>query len=111
MESFTIIYFVQGIINSAPECVNIDKFICKSKANDGSCLAGSASSSDQSEKSVSANPKSSRLPNMEPLPGTNFRFSQFPEKPHRKDATPSEISRGNIDSSYTVTFILDQLPK
>lgn len=51
------------------------------------------------------------LPCMEPVPGTKFGFCEFPKKPHKDGATPSEISHGNIDSSYTIDFIFKQLDR
>ncbi|XP_042882047.1 protein AAR2 homolog [Penaeus japonicus] len=42
------------------------------------------------------------LPDMVQRPGTEMRFSKFPEKPYREGATPAEITRYSLDSSYSI---------
>ena len=48
---------------------------------------------------------------MEPIPGTEIRFSKFPEKPHKTGATPKEITKGNLDSSFTLQSIVNNFEK
>lgn len=49
------------------------------------------------------------LPEMIPKPGTEFRFSKLPTKPYREGATPSEVTRYSLDSSYSVAQIVAEV--
>lgn len=54
----------------------------------------------------------SQLKNKTPFPmrsGMEIKFCEFPSKPYRDGASPSEISKGSIDSSYTMSYLLQQL--
>lgn len=42
------------------------------------------------------------LPEMTPKAGTEFRFSKFPARPYRDGATPGEVTRYSLDSSYSI---------
>lgn len=48
------------------------------------------------------------LPEMTPKAGTEFRFSKFPSQPYRDGATPSEVTRYSLDSSYSVRQMMDK---
>ena len=46
------------------------------------------------------------LPQLKPLPGTELRFTQFPERNFPEGATPAEITRHCLDSSYALDVML-----
>ncbi|CAH1796636.1 unnamed protein product [Owenia fusiformis] len=47
-----------------------------------------------------------RLPKMDTIPGTQIRFSEIPKKKYPEGATPSEITKYSIDSSYVTVKII-----
>lgn len=49
------------------------------------------------------------LPNLKPKPGTELRLTEIPDKHYPDDATPSEITRHSLDSSYVIHTILKKL--
>ncbi|CAL1683977.1 unnamed protein product [Lasius platythorax] len=49
------------------------------------------------------------LPNLKPRPGTELRLTEIPDKHYPDDATPSEITRHSLDSSYVLDVILKKL--
>lgn len=51
------------------------------------------------------------MPEMVPRPGTELRFSKFPSRPYREGATPSEITRYSLDSSYSVGKVIETLER
>lgn len=68
--------------------------------------------SDSAEKEGSAPKKKlPALPNMVQKPGTEMRFSKFPARPYREGATPSEITRYSLDSSYSIGQLVKGIEK
>lgn len=51
------------------------------------------------------------LPNLEPTEGTDFRFSKIPDQWYPENATPSEITKHSLDSSYLFEQLLIQHEK
>ena|SRR6218665_421666 len=49
----------------------------------------------------------SRLPNMQPCPGTQVQFTPIPRKKHPDGATVEEITRCNMDHSYVLKCTLE----
>ncbi|XP_072761899.1 protein AAR2 homolog [Anoplolepis gracilipes] len=49
------------------------------------------------------------LPNLKPKPGTELRLTEIPDKHYPDDATPSEITRHSLDSSYVLDAVLKKL--
>lgn len=49
------------------------------------------------------------LPDLKPKPGTELRLSQLPEKHYPDGATPTEITKHSLDSSYVLDIVLDKL--
>ncbi|XP_014482230.1 PREDICTED: protein AAR2 homolog [Dinoponera quadriceps] len=49
------------------------------------------------------------LPDLKPKPGTELRLTEIPDKRYPDDATPSEITRHSLDSSYTLSATLRKL--
>lgn len=49
------------------------------------------------------------LPNLKPKPGTELRLTEIPDKHYPDDATPSEITRHSLDSSYALDIVLKKL--
>lgn len=49
------------------------------------------------------------LPDLKPRPGTELRLTEMPDKHYPDNATPSEITRHSLDSSYTLSTILRKL--
>ncbi|XP_060083524.1 protein AAR2 homolog [Ylistrum balloti] len=59
-----------------------------------------------SEGPVSFQEAEDRLPDMKTTPGTSLRFSIIPKNKFPPGSSPSEITKHNIDSSYTLECIL-----
>ncbi|XP_046820365.1 protein AAR2 homolog isoform X1 [Vespa crabro] len=49
------------------------------------------------------------LPDLKPIPGTELRLSQLPEKHYPDGATPTEITKHSLDSSYVLDIVLNKL--
>ncbi|XP_053994996.1 protein AAR2 homolog [Hylaeus volcanicus] len=49
------------------------------------------------------------LPDLKPKPGTELRLSKLPDKSYPDDATPTEITKHSLDSSYALDTLLDTL--
>ncbi|PSN50423.1 Protein AAR2 [Blattella germanica] len=48
------------------------------------------------------------LPQLRPRPGTEVRFTPFPERNFPEGATPAEITQHSLDSSYVLNLMLDK---
>jgi hypothetical protein len=42
------------------------------------------------------------LPHLKPVPGTELRFTQFPERHFPEGSTPSQITHHSLDSTYVL---------
>jgi A1 cistron-splicing factor AAR2 len=42
------------------------------------------------------------LPHLKPVPGTELRFTQFPERHFPEGSTPAEITHHSLDSTYVL---------
>lgn len=49
------------------------------------------------------------LPDLKPRPGTELRLTEIPNKHYPDDATPSEITRHSLDTSYVLDSTLKKL--
>lgn len=49
------------------------------------------------------------LPDMKPKPGTELRLSKIPGKQYPDGASPTEITKHSLDTSYALDTILKQL--
>ncbi|XP_006611900.1 protein AAR2 homolog [Apis laboriosa] len=49
------------------------------------------------------------LPDMKPKPGTELRLSKIPNKQYPDGASPTEITKYSLDSSYVLDIILNDL--
>lgn len=49
------------------------------------------------------------LPDMKPKPGTELRLSKIPNKQYPDNATPNEITKHSLDSSYALDTFLNKL--
>jgi len=49
------------------------------------------------------------LPDLKPTPGTELRLTEIPDKHYPDDATPSEITRHSLDTSYVLDTTLKKL--
>lgn len=49
------------------------------------------------------------LPNLKPMPGTELRLSKLPDKNFPDGASPTEITRHSLDSSYALDTVLNTL--
>lgn len=49
------------------------------------------------------------LPDLKPKPGTELRLTELPDKHYPDDATPSEITRHSLDTSYVLDTTLKKL--
>lgn len=46
------------------------------------------------------------LPDLKPVPGTEIRFTQFPERSYPDGSTPAEITKHSLDSSYVLEYLI-----
>jgi A1 cistron-splicing factor AAR2 len=46
------------------------------------------------------------LPQLKPTPGTELRFTQFPERNFPEGSTPAEITHHSLDSTYVLETML-----
>ncbi|XP_015119378.1 protein AAR2 homolog [Diachasma alloeum] len=49
------------------------------------------------------------LPDMKPLPGTELRLTELPDKYYPDDATPTEITQHSLDSSYALNILFKKV--
>ncbi|KAK2586684.1 hypothetical protein KPH14_011726 [Odynerus spinipes] len=49
------------------------------------------------------------LPDLKPKPGTELRLTQLPDKHYPDGATPTEITKHSLDSSYVLDIVLNKL--
>ena len=49
------------------------------------------------------------LPNLKPKHGTELRLTELPERNYPDGATPMEITRYSLDSSYALQTVLQKL--
>lgn len=49
------------------------------------------------------------LPDLKPKPGTELRVTELPQKFYPDDATPAEITRHSLDTSYALDLLLSKL--
>lgn len=106
-----------GKISSVPELVSQNQSFsssaAKKKKNEGNISQSSEmQSSGQNQQecaTTSSQPYKSSIPDMEPVPGTEIRFSKFPSRPYPEGATPSEITRFSLDSSYSVGKLVENI--
>ncbi|XP_011498606.1 PREDICTED: protein AAR2 homolog [Ceratosolen solmsi marchali] len=91
-----------GFVNSALELVNYD---------DASRPRGSETSKKRKRQiGLTVEEKEEQLlPDLKPKPGTELRLTELPEKFYPDNATPSEITRHSLDSSYALNTLLDKL--
>ncbi|KAL7286840.1 hypothetical protein TKK_0018979 [Trichogramma kaykai] len=91
-----------GFVCSALELVNTSD-ACRPKGTD---------LSDKTRKSIGAtleDKEKNLLPDLKPKPGTELRLTEIPEKLYPADATPSEITKHSLDTSYAFNTILNKL--
>lgn len=50
------------------------------------------------------------LPDMKPIPGTELRLSKLPDKNYPDGASPTEITKYSLDTSYALDTYLKKLP-
>nr|CAD7426640.1 unnamed protein product [Timema monikensis] len=88
-----------GYIRSALELLPCD--------TDRTSAGGAATTQSVKRRSRTAEEKEEDLlPQLKPSPGTELRFSQFPECNYPEGATPAEITRHSLDSSYVLETLL-----
>nr|CAD7589768.1 unnamed protein product [Timema genevievae] len=90
-----------GYIRSALELLPCD--------TDRTSTGSTAATQSVKRRSRTAEEKEEELlPQLKPSPGTELRFSQFPECNYPEGATPAEITRHSLDSSYVLEMILSK---
>nr|CAD7203068.1 unnamed protein product [Timema douglasi] len=90
-----------GYIRSALELLPCD--------TDRTSGGGAATTQSVKRRSRTAEEKEEELlPQLKPSPGTELRFSQFPECNYPEGATPAEITRHSLDSSYVLETLLSK---
>ncbi|XP_069682395.1 protein AAR2 homolog [Periplaneta americana] len=50
------------------------------------------------------------LPQLKAVPGTELRFTEFPERNYPEGSTPAEITHHSLDSSYVLETIIANFP-
>ena len=51
------------------------------------------------------------LPDLKPKPGTELRLTKLPDKFYPDDATPAEITKHSLDTSFALEELLNKLKK
>lgn len=51
------------------------------------------------------------LPDLKPVEGTELRFTKFPDSNYPEDATPAEITKHSLDSTYVLDTMLKRHKK
>ncbi|CAH0558993.1 unnamed protein product [Brassicogethes aeneus] len=73
---------------------------------------------NDAETSSGSSPKKSRLsndtehnflPDLKPIEGTELRLTEFPKKNYPDGATPSEITKHSLDSTYVLDMMVSKL--
>ncbi|XP_033757862.1 protein AAR2 homolog [Pecten maximus] len=96
----------KGKIASVSEFVS-DKSTSQSrKENNENNGSFNKSGTFTSEGPVSFQEAEDRLPDMKTTPGTSLRFSAIPKNKCPPGSSPAEITKHNIDSSYTLEYVL-----
>ncbi|XP_001603971.1 protein AAR2 homolog isoform X2 [Nasonia vitripennis] len=92
---------VCGFVRSALELVNFD---------DASRPRGTESRKRKRGAGLTVEEKEQELlPDLKPKPGTELRLSELPQKFYPDDATPAEITRHSLDTSYALDTLLNKL--
>ncbi|EZA60567.1 hypothetical protein X777_14593 [Ooceraea biroi] len=73
------------------------------------CSSSSNSEQRRSGRLTAVDREAQLLPDLKPRPGTELRLTEIPDKHYPDDATPSEITRHSLDSSYVLHTILRKL--
>ena len=89
-------------VRSALELVNIDD-ASRPRGNEltKKRKRGAGLSVEEKEKEL--------LPDLKPKPGTELRLTELPEKFYPDDATPAEITKHSLDTSYALDLMLNEL--
>jgi A1 cistron-splicing factor AAR2 len=86
-----------GQIRSALELISCDY---KPSGGDGS-------TPKRRSRPITAEEKEEHLlPQLKPTPGTELRFTEFPERNFPEGSTPAEITRHSLDSTYVLETMI-----
>lgn len=69
-------------------------------------LVTSTSSVEVYQHGCPATPRTQSLPELTPIPGTEFRWLQLPKRPFRQGASPAEVTAAGMDSSYLLEWLI-----
>ncbi|XP_012231485.1 protein AAR2 homolog [Linepithema humile] len=94
----------------SPLCGYVRSALELEHCSDASRPRGGASCSKQKRfRRLTEAKEDQLLPNLKPKPGTELRLTEIPNKHYPDNATPSEITRHSLDSSYALDTILKKL--
>lgn len=98
---------ISGVVRSALELMS-----CKDSDRPRNIeVSNSPSTSKQAKRSRLSDSDrmlDTLLPNLKPKPGTELRFTRLPDKNHPENATPAEITKHNLDLTYTLECFLKE---
>jgi len=78
----------------------LDLVPCESSSSNGDTAA---SKQRRRSRPLTAEEKEDDvLPHLKPVPGTELRFTQFPERHFPEGSTPAEITHHSLDSTYVL---------
>lgn len=87
-------------VRSALELVNHD---------DASRPRGSETSRKRKRALTIEQKEEQLLPDLRPKPGTELRLTELPEKFYPDDASPAEITKHSLDTSYALNTMIQKL--
>lgn len=95
----------------SPLCGYVRSALELENCNDASRPRGRESDSirRRSSRLTAEDKEEQLLPDLKPKPGTELRLTEIPNKHYPDDATPSEITRHSLDTSYVLDNTLKKL--
>lgn len=98
------------VTRCSPLCGYVQSALELEHCSDASRPRGQESKSKRKRSRLTAEDKEEQLlPDLKPKPGTELRLTEIPDKHYPDDATPSEITRHSLDTSYTLDTTLKKL--
>ncbi|XP_011872742.1 PREDICTED: protein AAR2 homolog [Vollenhovia emeryi] len=99
------------VTRCSPLCGYVRSALELEHCSDASRPRGRESESKQrrSGRLTAEDKEEQMLPDLKPKPGTELRLTEIPDKHYPDDATPSEITRHSLDTSYVLDTTLKKL--
>ncbi|KZC07052.1 PREDICTED: protein AAR2 homolog [Dufourea novaeangliae] len=96
----------------SPLCGFVQSALELEHCSDAMRPRGGVSSPKRKRSGITVEEKEEELlPDLKPKPGTELRLSKVPNKNYPDGASPSEITKHSLDSSYALETLLKELPQ